>query len=137
MTIRASNTVRLSSETLRSEWSLTRRLVFRHQCEQSDGMAGYGWEEYDVRTGGNQVIRDVGNQIDIQTQFVKVEGGENGACLLLYSTYSQRSYQISRWPLGCKNQGNPSWRRYVVRPACAGQAKQTRELQHRPTLRQR
>lgn len=41
-------------------------------------MAGYGWEEYDVRTGGSQVIRDQGNMIDIQTQFVKVEGGEHG-----------------------------------------------------------
>lgn len=41
-------------------------------------MVGYGWEEYDVRTGGNQVIRDQGNMIDIQTQFVKVEGGEHG-----------------------------------------------------------
>lgn len=41
-------------------------------------MAGYGWEEYDVRTGGKQVIRDQGNHIDITTEFVKVEGGENG-----------------------------------------------------------
>lgn len=41
-------------------------------------MAGYGWEEYDVRTGGSQIIRDQGNMIDIQTQFVKVEGGEHG-----------------------------------------------------------
>lgn len=41
-------------------------------------MAGYGWEEYDIRTGGSQIIRDQGNMIDIQTQFVKVEGGEHG-----------------------------------------------------------
>jgi len=50
----------------------------RHTCEQSDDMAGYGWDEYDVRTGGHQVIRDPGNSIDIHTEFVKVEGGENG-----------------------------------------------------------
>lgn len=53
-------------------------LGVRHACEQGDNMAGYGWEEYDVRTGGSQVIRDQGNMINIQTQFVKVEGGEHG-----------------------------------------------------------
>ena len=41
-------------------------------------MAGYGWEEYDVRTGGKQVIRDRGNKVDITTEFVKVAGGDNG-----------------------------------------------------------
>jgi mannosyl-oligosaccharide glucosidase len=52
--------------------------AFRHQCEQGDNMAGYGWEEYDVRTGGRQVIHDTGNKIDLTTEFVKVEGGMNG-----------------------------------------------------------
>jgi len=41
-------------------------------------MAGYGWEEYDVRTGGKQVIHDRGNHIDLTTEFVKVEGGDSG-----------------------------------------------------------
>ncbi|KAF8534679.1 glucosidase I [Trichophaea hybrida] len=50
----------------------------RHQCEQGDNMAGYGWEEYDVRTGGKQVIRDRVNKVDLTTEFVKVEGGSNG-----------------------------------------------------------
>ncbi|KAG0127972.1 glycoside hydrolase [Tuber indicum] len=50
----------------------------RHTCEQSDDMAGYGWDEYDVRTGGRQVIKDPGNSIDIHTEFIKIEGGENG-----------------------------------------------------------
>ena len=27
---------------------------FRHSCEQGDGMAGYGWEEFDVRNGGKE-----------------------------------------------------------------------------------
>ena len=43
-------------------------------------MAGYGWEEYDVRTGGKQVIRDKENKVDITTEFVKVGGGDNGLC---------------------------------------------------------
>jgi mannosyl-oligosaccharide glucosidase len=43
-------------------------------------MAGYGWEEYDVRTGGKQVIRDQTNKVDLTTEFVKVEGGNNGKC---------------------------------------------------------
>lgn len=41
-------------------------------------MAGYGWEEYDARQGGRQVIHDAGNQIDITTEFVKIPGGKHG-----------------------------------------------------------
>lgn len=41
-------------------------------------MAGYGWDEYDPRTGGKQTIHDAGNQIDMTTEFVKVAGGEHG-----------------------------------------------------------
>ena len=41
-------------------------------------MAGYGWEEYDARQGGRQVIHDSGNHIDITTEFVKIPGGKHG-----------------------------------------------------------
>lgn len=41
-------------------------------------MAGYGWDEYDVRTGGQQTIHDAGNNIDITTSFVKIPGGSHG-----------------------------------------------------------
>ena len=41
-------------------------------------MAGYGWDEYDVRYGGRQIIHDVGNSIDITTEFVKISGGKHG-----------------------------------------------------------
>jgi mannosyl-oligosaccharide glucosidase len=41
-------------------------------------MAGYGWDEYDVRSGGQQTIHDAGNLIDITTSFVKIPGGNNG-----------------------------------------------------------
>lgn len=41
-------------------------------------MAGYGWEEYDVRNGGRQVIHDAGNGLDITIDFVKVPGGSHG-----------------------------------------------------------
>ncbi len=51
---------------------------FRHTCEQNEGMAGYGWEEYDARNGGRQVIHDTGNKIDLIIDFVKVPGGQNG-----------------------------------------------------------
>ena len=51
---------------------------FRHTCEQNEGMAGYGWDEYDVRQGGRQTIHDQGNMIDLTTDFVKFPGGENG-----------------------------------------------------------
>ncbi|CAJ2508223.1 Uu.00g094090.m01.CDS01 [Anthostomella pinea] len=51
---------------------------FRYTCEQNEGMAGYGWEEYDTRKGGVQSIHDAGNKIDITTTFVKVPGGGHG-----------------------------------------------------------
>ncbi|KAI9674249.1 MAG: Processing alpha glucosidase I [Trizodia sp. TS-e1964] len=51
---------------------------FRHTCEQNEGMAGYGWDEYDVRTGGKQVVHDSGNNMDVETDFVKVPGGNHG-----------------------------------------------------------
>ena len=51
---------------------------FRHTCEQGDHMAGYGWEEYDVRDGGRQTIYDDGNKVDITTEFVKFPGGRHG-----------------------------------------------------------
>jgi mannosyl-oligosaccharide glucosidase len=41
-------------------------------------MAGYGWDEYDVRQGGRQTIHDTGNNIDITTEFVKFPGGSHG-----------------------------------------------------------
>ncbi|KAI1504145.1 glycoside hydrolase [Biscogniauxia marginata] len=51
---------------------------FRYTCEQNEGMAGYGWEEYDTRKGGVQTIHDSQNQIDMTTLFVKVPGGGHG-----------------------------------------------------------
>lgn len=51
--------------------------MFRHTCEQHE-VSSYGWDEYDVRTGGRQSIRDAGNGIDITTEFVKIPGGEHG-----------------------------------------------------------
>lgn len=41
-------------------------------------MAGYGWDEYDVRQGGRQTIHDSGNKLDLTTEFVKFPGGEHG-----------------------------------------------------------
>ncbi|KAJ5109880.1 mannosyl-oligosaccharide glucosidase [Penicillium argentinense] len=51
---------------------------FRHTCEQNEGMAGYGWDEYDVRKGGRETIHDAGNQLDLTIDFIKVPGGQNG-----------------------------------------------------------
>ncbi|KAF2668554.1 glycoside hydrolase, partial [Microthyrium microscopicum] len=52
----------------------------RHTCEQSDGMAEYGWSMYDPRTGGVQTISDPGNNIDLTTEFVKItDGSQKGS----------------------------------------------------------
>ncbi|XPS77894.1 Mannosyl-oligosaccharide glucosidase [Ascochyta lentis] len=49
----------------------------RHTVEQSDGMAMYGWSTYDARAGGTQIIQDVGNQIDVTTEFIKKSEGQS------------------------------------------------------------
>lgn len=41
-------------------------------------MAGYGWEEYDIRNGGRQIIHDAGNEIDLTIDFVKTSGSLTG-----------------------------------------------------------
>lgn len=51
--------------------------TFRHTCEQHE-LDGYGWDEYDVRSGGRQTIHDPANRIDITTEFIKFPGGEHG-----------------------------------------------------------
>lgn len=50
----------------------------RYTCEQHEGMAGYGWDALDPRTGGYQVVHDKGNGIDIETSFVKFDEGRGG-----------------------------------------------------------
>ncbi|GAO17856.1 uncharacterized protein UV8b_06915 [Ustilaginoidea virens] len=50
----------------------------RYTCEQGQDIHGYGWDEYDARTGGVQRIHDQGNKIDMTTSFVKIPGGFHG-----------------------------------------------------------
>ncbi|KAK5120131.1 hypothetical protein LTR85_006612 [Meristemomyces frigidus] len=50
----------------------------RYTCEQHEGMAGYGWDAYDPRTGGVQTVHDKGNGIDIEMDFVKFDEGRGG-----------------------------------------------------------
>ncbi|PKS10672.1 hypothetical protein jhhlp_002428 [Lomentospora prolificans] len=54
------------------------RSSFRYTCEQHEGLAGYGWDEYDIRRGGVETIHDVANEVDITVSFVKVPGGAHG-----------------------------------------------------------
>lgn len=51
----------------------------RHTCEQGGEMRGYGWDEFDSRTGGRQTVHDVGNKIDLSVEFVKSEGPMGGS----------------------------------------------------------
>lgn len=41
-------------------------------------MKGYGWDEFDARSGGQQTMYDEENGIDIKTMFVKIPGGSHG-----------------------------------------------------------
>lgn len=58
---------------------MTRPLLdFRSTCEQERNIHGYGWDQFDARTGGIQTIHDEGNKLDITTAFVKIPGGNHG-----------------------------------------------------------
>ncbi|NXW86913.1 MOGS glucosidase, partial [Alopecoenas beccarii] len=48
----------------------------RHSCEQSDGLARYGWLMHDGENFGVQEIRD--GELVLRTEFVKRPGGEHG-----------------------------------------------------------
>ncbi|XP_054846005.1 mannosyl-oligosaccharide glucosidase isoform X2 [Eublepharis macularius] len=48
----------------------------RHTCEQSDGLARYGWLRHDGLHFGTQEIRDGG--LRLRTEFVKRPGGRHG-----------------------------------------------------------
>lgn len=48
----------------------------RHSCEQSDGLARYGWLMHDGENFGAQEIRD--GALVLRTEFVKRPGGEHG-----------------------------------------------------------
>ncbi|KAI2485310.1 Glycoside hydrolase family 63 protein [Pyrenophora tritici-repentis] len=51
--------------------------TLRHNVNQSEGMARYGWTAYDTREGGRQIIEDVGNKINLTTEFVKYSEGQS------------------------------------------------------------
>ena len=46
-------------------------------------MQGYGWTEYDTRTGGSQMIRDAELHIDLKTQFLKSDDGNSWSVRLV------------------------------------------------------
>ena len=50
---------------------LTRLTALRHNVNTSDGVTKYGWSAYDPRSGGQQLIEDVENNINITTDFIK------------------------------------------------------------------
>jgi mannosyl-oligosaccharide glucosidase len=52
-------------------------IALRHNVNQTDGMAKYGWISYDTREGGRQSIEDVGNKINIVTEFIKHSEGQS------------------------------------------------------------
>ncbi|KAG0149919.1 hypothetical protein CROQUDRAFT_652883 [Cronartium quercuum f. sp. fusiforme G11] len=50
----------------------------RHACEQDDELAGYGWTTHDGRTAGKHYVNDVLNNVRLESEFLKVEGGAHG-----------------------------------------------------------
>lgn len=56
---------------------LTRCAALRHNVNQSEEIARYGWTTYDTRKGGQQVIEDDGNKVNITTEFIKYSEGQH------------------------------------------------------------
>ncbi|PRQ39935.1 putative glycosidase [Rosa chinensis] len=52
------------------------RYSLRHFCQDSDGLAQYGWTDHDGRTYGHQVIVDQG--MKLATSFLKSNGEDSG-----------------------------------------------------------
>ncbi|EGN96016.1 glycoside hydrolase family 63 protein [Serpula lacrymans var. lacrymans S7.3] len=50
----------------------------RHACDQGDGLDSYTWTTYDPRRGGEQVLRDSQNNVELTTELLKISGGNNG-----------------------------------------------------------
>ncbi|KAJ6201774.1 glycoside hydrolase [Bipolaris maydis] len=53
------------------------RTTLRHNVNQSEDIARYGWTAYDTREGGQQVIEDVDNKVNITTEFIKYSEGQH------------------------------------------------------------
>ncbi|KAG5437789.1 hypothetical protein PCANB_000503 [Pneumocystis canis] len=44
----------------------------RHTCEQNDDIEMYGWQEFDLRTGGRHIIKDKKMDVEIEIEFAKI-----------------------------------------------------------------
>ena len=50
----------------------------RHACDQGDELDQYTWTQFDAREGGIQVLKDSNNNVQVTTELLMVDGGENG-----------------------------------------------------------
>ncbi|KAL1921265.1 uncharacterized protein VTP21DRAFT_10981 [Calcarisporiella thermophila] len=50
----------------------------RHQCDQNDGLKGFGYYKHDGRSFGMQKISDHPLGLELKTEFVKIPGGNHG-----------------------------------------------------------
>lgn len=53
-------------------------LDVRHACDQGDGIQGYGYHKHDGREYASQEINDKPSNIILNTEFIKVPGGNHG-----------------------------------------------------------
>jgi mannosyl-oligosaccharide glucosidase len=49
----------------------------RHSCDQGDGLL-YGWNKHNGRNFGSQTIKDTKYNVQLNTEFIKIENGEKG-----------------------------------------------------------
>lgn len=52
-------------------------IALRHNVNMSDDIFKYGWTTYDTREGGRQILEDVGNKMNITTDFIKPQDEED------------------------------------------------------------
>lgn len=67
-----------------------KKLVLRHQCEESDDLEKYGWDLHDGVNFGHQQIRDKSANLMLNTSFVKRPGKQGWHARITGSSLRER-----------------------------------------------
>ncbi|AMD21486.1 HER208Cp [Eremothecium sinecaudum] len=86
----------------------------RHLVDMGDNMEKYGWELYDPRMGGKQVILDTENNMNLTIYFVKSHNGENWGFRVVGDTLKKEKGGSSGSIVYYMNQNGDSGRNYLL-----------------------
>lgn len=66
------------SQSLETDHTLRGFADIRHDCDQRDNMASYGFTQHDARSAAVEHIKDTDNNLDIKISWLKVAGQNLG-----------------------------------------------------------